>query len=145
MSSVVINENKYGFTIKRQNKISLKFEAKNCMCMNPIEKNSSIWFLKIKLPYDIAQEIKQIENDSNNIINNYQLLTAIDENLCINIKIPFRYNKFECAFVDINDCRIISNDIQPNNLLTIHLECINIWKNEMFFGLTWKTKFIKKM
>ena len=144
MTSVFINENKYGFTIKRKNKTNLKFEAQNCICMNPIEKNSSMWFLKIKLPDDIANEIKKIEIECNNTIKNYNLLTSIDENSCINIKIPFRYNKFECDFVNSDDYRIISSDIELKNVLTINIECINIWKNEHCFGLTWKTKFIKK-
>ena len=145
MSSVTIHENKYGFTIQRKNKTNLKFEAQNCVCVSSIQKNSSMWFIKIKIPDDISQRIKTIENDSNNIIHNYRLLSSIDENSFMNIKIPYRYNKFECDFVDADDHRIISSDIEPNDLLSLNIECMNIWKNDNCFGLTWKTKFIKKM
>lgn len=145
MATISINENKFGFTIQRKNKTSLKFEAKNCICMKSIQKNDSMWFIKIKIPNDIYNIIKNIEIQSNNIINNYKLLSSIDEDLCMNIKIPYRYKKFECDFYDNYNQRITSDELKESDNLTINIECLNIWKNDGCFSLTWKTKFIKKM
>ena len=78
MSTVIISENKYGFTIQRKNKTHLKFEAQNCKCINSIEKNDSMWFIKIKVPDDIAEAINNIEKESQNMISNYKLLSSID-------------------------------------------------------------------
>ena len=145
MTTITINENKYGFTIQRKNKTSLKFEAKNCICIYQISENDSMWFIKIKVPDDIAEKIIDIEKQANNIITRYEVLSSLDKDMCMNIKIPFRYRKFECDFYNHNEQRIISNDIICDDILTINLECMNIWKNDKFFSLTWKTKFMKKM
>ena len=146
MTTITINENKYGFTIQRKNKKPVKFEAKNCKCILPINKNDSMWFIKIQLPNDVAEKIIDIEKQTNHIISNYELLSSLNNDMYINIKIPFRYRKFECDFYNFNDNqRITSNDINTDDELTIEMECTNIWKNEKYFSLTWKTKLIKKM
>lgn len=145
MSKLSISESKYGFSISRKNKSNLKFEATNCMCVKQIEKNDSIWFIKIKVPNDIAVVIREIECEANSKIVNYNLLSSIDNDFCMNIKIPYRYKKFECDFFDILENRIVSDEIQIDDTICIHIECNNIWKNEACCGLTWKTKLIKKM
>ena len=145
MTTISIVENKYGYTIQRKNKTSLKFEATNCKCVLPINQSESMWFIKRKPPNDIVEKIINFEKQANNIIKKYELLSSLDNDLCINIKIPYRYRKFECDFYNHNDQRIISNDIETDDTLTINLECINIWKNDKYFSLTWKTKLIKKM
>lgn len=145
MTTISINENKYGFTIQRKNKTNLKFEVTNCKCIMPINQNDSMWFIKIKVPDDVIEEIINIEKQANNIIKKYELLSSLDNDMYMNIKIPFRYRKFECDFYNKDEQRIISSDITPDDILTINLECMNIWKNDKFFSLTWKTKLIKKM
>ena len=145
MTTISILENKYGFTIQRKNKTNLKFEAQNCKCMNPISQNESMWFIKIKVPTDVAEKIIDIEKRANTVICNYKLLSSLDNDMCMNIKIPFRYKKLECEFYNHDNKRIISNDIIINDTLSLNIECINIWKNDKYFGLTWRTKFIKKM
>ena len=145
MTTISINENKYGFIITRKNKTNLKFEATDCKCISPIYNDGSTWYIKVQLPKDVAERIIDIEKQSNNIISKYELISSIDNNMCINIKIPFRYKKFECEFFNIDNQRIISNDIIMNDSLKINIECINIWKNNKYFSLTWKTKLIKKM
>ena len=145
MTTISINENKYGYTIQRKNKTSLKFSVTNCTCILPIDQNKSMWFIKIKVPDDVSKNIIDIEKQANNIIRNYELLSSLDNDTCMNIKIPYRYKKFECEFFNKEDQRIISSDIISDDNLKINLECMNIWKNDKYFGLTWKTKIIKKM
>ena len=145
MSTITINENKYGFSIQRKNKTCLKFEVTNCKCILPINQNDSMWFIKIKVPDDVIEKIIDIEKQANNIINKYELLSSFDNDMYMNIKIPFRYRKFECDFYDKNEQRIISSDIIIDDTLIMNIECTNIWKNNNFFSLIWRTKLIKKM
>ena len=145
MSNIFINEKKYGFTIKLKNKSTLKFKVQNCKCISSINQNDNMWFIKIQVPDNVDNKIIQIEKEVNNIVTKYELLSSLDNDSYINLKIPYRYNKFECDFFNNNDQRILSNDICPDDILTIDFQCINIWKNDKYCSLTWKTKFIKKM
>ena len=72
MTTISINENKYGFTIQRKNKTSLKFEATNCKVIFPINQSESMWFIRIKVPNDVAEQIIDIERQSNSLIKNYE-------------------------------------------------------------------------
>ena len=57
MTTISINENKYGFIITRKNKTNLKFEATDCKCISPIYNDGSTWYIKVQLPKDVAERI----------------------------------------------------------------------------------------
>ena len=110
-----------------------------------MQKNDSMWYIKVQVPEDIKMFVNEIDTHLRENIKNHNLLSSLDKTNYLTVKIPYRYNKFECTFINKHDDRILSCDIMKNDTLDIHIECVNIWKNERSCGLTWKSSLIKKM
>ena len=62
----------------------------------------------------------------------------------IDIKIPYRYKRFECDFKDCDDSYITSQSICKGDILKTELELSTLWKENGFSGMVWRTKKIKK-
>ena len=124
-----IEKHRYGFHIQYNNN-PLMCLCENCECHTTITNVEKVWYIYIKLSGKSYEVIKDIENQAMNIMkkHGYNFYTSLNENI-LQVKVPYRYKKFEAEFFDINKNRIISTDIQEYDKVNIHLKCKNVYTN----------------
>jgi len=141
-----IQKNKYGYNIQYNNKI-INCLCEKCECEIPIKQIEKVWYIYIKLSHKAYEIIKQIEDDAekNMNTNGYSFFHSLSNTNILQVKIPYRYKKFEAEFFDINKNRIISSDIKEFDKINVHLKCKNIYTNDSKQArLAWCTQLIIK-
>ena len=136
-------------TLLRHNDSKIVLNIKQCICINSIYQDcNKTWHIKVKIPKDIVNLIQDIDNKSKTFCNTEYLYSTTNEDE-LKIKIPYRYKKFECVFKDKNNNLLVSSDIKSNDILSINIECVNLWSLTTdqgdLSGLLWKTQLIKQM
>ena len=125
------------------NKIYLQLD--NCTCVKPIHsKKDKQWIISVKVPDDINDLIMKIDTACRTYSGSKQFINSVYENT-IDIKIPFRYRKYECTFIDKDNHRITSGDFEAGDSMSLSIECQNLWSMNGFSGLLWRTNMLKKM
>ena len=149
MFGIQFTKTKYATKVTR-NKSILKFESRNCKCVKQIhqEDGKKTWCIIIEIPEDIINIIKDIDSAAAIHCGENAYLNSVFENK-MKVKIPYRYNKYECTFMDDEGRLIVSSDIKEGDLISLEIMCVNLWEiqNERgtLCGLTWQTKLIKKI
>lgn len=67
-----------------------------------------------------------------------------DGSILFYAKVPFRFNKYECEFVNTNGSHIMSTDIIKNSLVNLQLKASSIWirRDTKQIGILWQVKHV---
>lgn len=59
-------------------------------------------------------------------------------------KVPFRFNKYECEFVNKNGSHILSTDIVKDSVVNLQLKAASIWiqRDSKHVGILWQVKHV---
>jgi hypothetical protein len=125
---------------------------------NGIEKNFEKYALNFQFNNDspLFKIIRGIEEFCERKIikenpidyNGYEFKSSVyikNNNCLMYAKIPFRFNKYECEFVDKSGKHIQSTDITKDSIIDImHLKAASIWiqRNTKQIGILWQIKYI---
>ena len=142
--NVSFASNKYGTNVYVNNK-KIHLYVENCKVIQSIHsKKENNWYIIIEIPDDIAEFIRTVESASVEHVKPHSCVRSLRKNI-IDVRIPFRYRKFECSFHDSDNSRIVSEDIKENDNICLNLELQTLWCIESIYGLLWRTDMIKKM
>ena len=146
MLDIYFTKTKFGSKLTK-NKLPIKLDLKNCKCIQKIhqEHPKGAWHMTIEVPDDVSNILKEIDASCISYCENKSFLNSIHDNK-MKVKIPYRYRKFECEFFDSKQNRIISSDIVEGTIISLKVDCTNLWDIEnglgKLCGLTWQTKSI---
>lgn len=143
MNDLKFTKTKFGTKITRKHS-PLKLELKNCKVIYRINKeNTKTWNIGISVQDDVRDLIRDIDMKAKSNSETENFLYSNCDGV-LKVKIPFRYNKFECEFRDDAGNLIVSSDIIENDYISLNVEC-SMWSINNVCGLTWQTKLIKKI
>ena len=70
-------------------------------------------------------------------------VTFVNSSNMMNVKLPFRYRKFEIDILDTNGLRITPYDIKAGDKLDIDITCSGLWITGSVASVTWTANKIQ--
>ena len=138
-------KNRYSTNIFREDSSIVKLKL-NCECFKEVNIEKNVHTISIKLSDSVLELIKDIEHQgqihctNNNKFDQY--VNSLNNDI-LQVKIPYRYKKYEATFYNNDNDLITIFDIKEGNNIEIELECKSLWTINNFCGITWKTNKIK--
>ena len=129
------------FEIVSKKKSPCRLKLKDAICSKQVNKIGSYYFIEIKLEGTFRDFVNSVQNTANNKVP--QTVAFISNPNYILVKIPFRYNKFECDVNYKNSTQTVY-DISVGNKINIDLTLKSLWWNNEHGYLTWIANSITK-
>jgi len=120
--------------IQTKKNLPCRLKLQNAICSKEVHQIGSNYFIEIVLEGTFRDFVHSVQNIAD---------TKVPKNIAFSsnpntilIKIPFRYNKFECSVTYESSNKTIY-DISNKNKIIIDLTLKSLWWNNEYGYLTW--------